>query len=137
MIDPAIKKNRWLHIAGLTEFIYGFAELGDTFYLLFLQAHLLPNLYPPGSFAEINNLMNNRPLALFPVFAFFSVGRLVASIGVLRNRLWGFWLSIFVSLVTAFWAVFFLPLGGFDMLGCLFIVAALLVGRLGRAPVAA
>jgi hypothetical protein len=56
----------------------------------------------------------------------------LAAVGVLRNRLWGFWLSLFLSLVTTFCAVFFLPLGGFDMLSCLFIVAALLVGRLNR-----
>jgi hypothetical protein len=132
MIDPLVKKNRWLLAAGLTELVYGLGEAGDTLYLLFLQAHLLPNLYPGWSFAEIKMLMDNRPLALFPVFAFFSVGRVVASIGVLRNRLWGFWLSLFISLVTTVFAVFFLPLGGFDMLGCLFIVVALLVSRLGR-----
>jgi hypothetical protein len=40
-------------------------------------------------------------------------------------------LSLFVSLVTTFWAVFSLPLGGIDLLACLFIVSALLIGRLG------
>jgi hypothetical protein len=132
MIDPLVKKNRWLLAGGLTEFIYGFGEIFDTLYLLLLQVHLLPNFYPAWNFSEISDLMRAQPVALFPVFAFFSAGRLVASIGVLRNRLWGFWLSIFISLVTATWAVFFLPWGGFDMLGCLFIVLALLLGRLGR-----
>jgi hypothetical protein len=131
MMDGKIKGNRWLLAAGLTGLVYGLGEIGDTLYLLFLQARLLPNIYPAWRFSEINNLMNNRPIILFPVFAFFAIGWLVTSLGVLRNRLWGFWLSLFVSLVTAFWAVFFLPLGGIDLLACLFIVSALLIGRLG------
>jgi hypothetical protein len=132
MIDPPVKKNRWLAAAGLFELIYGLAEAGDTFYVLLLQARLAPNVYLPWAFPEIGTLMNARPAALFPVFAFFSFGRIAAAIGVLHNRLWGFWLTLFLSIATAFWAVFFLPLGGLDMLGCLFIVGALLAGRLGR-----
>jgi hypothetical protein len=131
MMDEKIKANRWLLAGGLTELIYGLGEIGDTLYLLFLQARLLPNVYPAGSFSEINQLMSKRPIVLFPVFAFFALGRLVASLGVLRNHLWGFWLSLFVSLVTAFWAAFFLPLGGIDLLACLFIISSLLIGRLG------
>jgi hypothetical protein len=135
MMDEKIKANRWLLAAGLAELIYGIGEIGDTFYLLFLQARLLPNVYPAWSFSEINHLMNDQPIVLFPVFAFFTIGRLVASLGVLRNCLWGYWLSLFVSLVTAFWAIFFLPLGGIDLLACLFIVSALLIGRLGSGSI--
>jgi hypothetical protein len=131
VMDGTIKANRWLLAAGLTELIYGLGEIVDTLYLLFLQARLLPNIYPAWTFSEINHLMIDQPIILFPVFAFFAIGRLVASLGVLRNRLWGFWLSLIVSLVTMFWAVFFLPLGGIDLLTSLFIVSALLVGRLG------
>jgi hypothetical protein len=132
MIDPLVKKNRWLAVAGLFELLYGLGEIGDTFYMLLLQARLVPNVYLPWTFPEIGSLMNSLPAAFFPVFAFFSFGRIAAAAGVLRNRLWGFWLTLFLSIVTAFWAVFFLPLGGLDMLGCLFIVGALLAGRLGR-----
>jgi hypothetical protein len=132
MINPLVKRNRWLAAAGLFELLYGAAEIGDTVYVLLLQARLVPNVYIPWTFSEIDRLMNAQPVALFPVFAFFSFGRLAAAIGILRNRLWGFWLTLFLSVVTAFWAVFFLPLGGLDMLGCLFIVGALLAGRLGR-----
>jgi hypothetical protein len=132
MMDPLVKRNRWLLVSGLSELTYGLGEFGDTMYLLFLQGHLLPNYYPVWSFAELNHLMSASPAILSPVFAFFAVGRLVAAMGVLRNRLWGFWLSLFLSLVTASWAVFFLPLGGIDMIACLLIVCALLVGRFGH-----
>jgi hypothetical protein len=132
MIDPLVKRNRWLTAAGLFELIYGLAETGDTFYLLLLQARLLPNIYVPWTFSEIDRLMNVQPVVLFPVFAFFAFGRIAAGVGVLRNRMWGFWLTLFLSVVTTFWAVFFLPLGGLDMLGCLLLVGALLAGRLGR-----
>jgi uncharacterized membrane protein (DUF2068 family) len=132
MMDPLVKKNRWLLTAGLAQLIYGLVEMGDSLYLLLLQARLLPSFYPTWSFQEIENLMRTRPAVLFPVFAFFAVGRLLAAWGVLRNRLWGFWLSIFISAATVLGAAFFLPLGGGDMLACLFIVSALLIGRLGR-----
>ena len=135
MIEPLVKKNRWLAAAGLFELIYGLCEIGDTLYLLLLQTRLVSNIYLPWSFSEVDALMNTQPAVLFPVFAFFACGRITAAIGILRNRLWGFWLTLFLSLVTAFWAVFFLPLGGLDMLGCLFIVGALLAGRLGRNPI--
>jgi hypothetical protein len=91
-----------LLVAGLTQLVYGLIEAGDSLYLLLLQARLLPNLYPAWNFFEIDDLMRGRPAVLFPVFTFFAIGRLLASRGVLRNHLWGFWLSIFVSAETVF-----------------------------------
>jgi len=135
MIDSQIRKNGWLSSAGWIELVYGAGECVDTFYLFFLQAHMLPNLYPTMNFAEINDLLVNHPLYLVAVFAFFALGRLTAGIGVLHNRLWGFWLSLFMSLVTVIWAVFMLPTSGVDMLGCLIIVILLLIGRFGRHPI--
>jgi hypothetical protein len=132
MIDPLVKKNHWLLSAGLAQLIYGLGEVGDSLYLLLLQVRLLPNLYPAWDFSEIDNLMRTQPAVLFPIFAFFAIGRLLAAWGVLHNRLWGFWLSLFISAATVFCAVFFLPLGGIDLLACLFLVSALLIGRLGR-----
>jgi hypothetical protein len=135
MIEIKVKENHWLLAGGLVQLIYGLGEIGDTFYLLFLQAHWLPNVYPAWTFPEMEGLMRSQPAVLFPVFAFFAIGRVVASLGILHNRMWGFWLSLFVSLVTAFWSVFVLPLGGIDLLACLFIVSALLAGRMGERPI--
>jgi len=135
MIDAKVKETSWLLAGGLVQLVYGLGEIGDTLYLLFLQAHWLPNVYPAWNLPEVEGLMHSQPAVLFPVFAFFAIGRVVASLGVLHNRLWGFWLSMFVSLVTALWAVFMLPLGGIDLLACLFIVSALLAGRLGGRPI--
>jgi hypothetical protein len=135
IIDPRVKRNRWLAAAGLFELVYGLCEIADTVYVLLLQFRIAPNISLPWSFSGIDKLINTQPAALFPVFAFFSFGRIAAGAGVLRNRMWGFWLTLFLSIVTAFWAVFFLPLGGFDMLGCLFIVGALLAGRFGRGAI--
>jgi hypothetical protein len=78
--------------------------------------------------------MDHQTIVLFPVFMFFAVGRFLAAVGVLRNRLWGFWLGIFISTITILSAIFFLPLGGIDMLLCLFVVVALLLGFLGNVP---
>jgi hypothetical protein len=134
-MDNSVKSNRWLAAAGLFELVYGLCEIADTVYVLLLQARLVPNVYLPWAFPEIGSLMDSFPAAFFPVFAFFSFGRIAAGAGVLRNRMWGFWLTLFLSLVTAVWALFFLPLGGLDMLGCLLIVGALLAGRFGRGAI--
>ncbi|MBN2083941.1 MAG: hypothetical protein JW748_01865 [Anaerolineales bacterium] len=135
MINPLVKRNHGLMTAGLAQLVYGLGEVGDSLYLLLLQIRLLPNLYPAWEFSEIDNLMRTRPAVLIPIFAFFAIGRLLAAGGVLHNRLWGFWLSLFLSAATVFCAVFFLPLGGIDLLACLFIVSALLIGRFGREPI--
>ncbi|MBN1438760.1 MAG: hypothetical protein JW929_05045 [Anaerolineales bacterium] len=79
--------------------------------------------------------MNAQPVALFPVCAFFACGRIAAAVGVLRNRMRGFWPTLFLSWATVIWAMFFLPLGGLDMLACLFLVVALPAGRPGRKPI--
>jgi hypothetical protein len=116
MMSLPVKRNRWLAAAGLVEWMYGAAEIGDALYVLLLQARLAPNIHLPWTFSEIDKWLNTRPAALFPVFAFFAFGRIAAAAGILRNRLWGFWLTLFLSTVTALWAVFFLPWGGLDML---------------------
>ncbi len=135
MTDSQFRKNGWLNTAGWIELVYGAGECVDTLYLFFMQAHILPNFYPTMNFAEINDLLVKHPLYLAAVFTFFALGRLTAGIGVLYNRLWGFWLSLFISLVTVIWAVFMLPLAGADMLGCLIIIILLLIGRFGRQPI--
>jgi uncharacterized membrane protein (DUF2068 family) len=134
MIDPLVRERRWLLIAVVTQLVYGLGEVGDSLYLLLMQAHLLPNLYPVWTFSEIEDLMNRQPGCLFPVFAFFAAGRLLAAYGLFHNRLWGFWLTIFVSSATVALAIFFLPLGGFDMLMCLFIVCVLLIDHYSDKP---
>jgi hypothetical protein len=134
MIDPLVKKNRWLLAAGLTLLIYSFIEMGDSLYVFPLQAGWIPDLYPTCIFPGIESLLTHNPMFLFPVFAFFATGRFLAAKGVLHNHLWGFWLGIFISTVTVIVAVFFLPMGGIDMLLSLFVVTALLLGFLGTKP---
>ncbi len=133
-IDPFIRQNGWLLAAGLTMLIYGLGEAGDSLYLLIVQAGLLPYIHLNWTFPEIGKLMDHQTIVLFPVFMFFAAGRFLAAVGVLRNRLWGFWLGIFISTITILSAIFFLPLGGLDMLLSLFVVVALLLGFLGNVP---
>jgi hypothetical protein len=134
MIDPLVKSNRWLLAAGLTMLIYSLIEIGDSLYVFPLQTGWIPNLYPTCVFPEIESLLTQNPILLFPVFAFFAASRCLAAIGVLRNRLWGFWMGLFISAATVIYAVFFLPMGGIDLLLCFFIVTALLLGYFGCTP---
>jgi hypothetical protein len=45
MVDPLIKKNRGLLIAGLTMLVYGLIEAVDSLYVFPLQAGWIPDLY--------------------------------------------------------------------------------------------
>ncbi|MBN1537037.1 MAG: hypothetical protein JW908_09920 [Anaerolineales bacterium] len=71
MIDPLVKKNGWLLAAGLAMLVYGAIEIGDSLYVFPLEAGWIPELYPPFVFQEIEKLLADNPLSLFPLFAFF------------------------------------------------------------------
>lgn len=82
MINEKVKETPWLLAGGLAQLVYGLGEIGDTLYLLFLQAHWLPNFYPAWTFPEAEGLMRSQPAVLFPAFAFFAIGRVVASCAI-------------------------------------------------------
>ena len=50
MIDAKVKETYWLLAGGLVQLVYGLGEISDTLYLLLLQAHWLPNVYPALTF---------------------------------------------------------------------------------------
>ena len=103
------------------------------------RRHFLPALlgcapaskFLPGLEFLRNQPSNERsayhPLPGLLLFLNRAVG---GSPGILRNRLWGIWLSLFILLVTVFWAVFFLPLGGIELLPTCSSLARC-IGRLG------
>jgi hypothetical protein len=124
--------------AGLAQLVYGLGDTGDRLYLLccYKPACCQTSTWIGGSPRSTAWCAPARRSSSRGLSPFFAIGRLLASWRVLRNRLWGFWLSIFTSAATVFWAVFFLPLGGIDLLACLFIVSALFAGRLGRESIA-
>jgi len=96
---------------------------------------LIANLYPKMLFAEMQTLFDRQPVWLVPLFLFYTSLRVTSAIGLWRNRMWGFWLTIFVTTATLMMAPLLLPMTTVEMLlnGVLMIV--LLIGVLGDQPI--
>jgi hypothetical protein len=135
LIDVDLRRNRWLLTAGLLLLLYGLVEVLDSATLLAMQWGGIGNPYPSFVFQQINDLLNKSPLWLLPVFCFFAYFRLMAAVGILRNRLWGLWAAIWVEAITLVFVPFLLPMAGGDALGAILIVTCLLIGYLDRRPI--
>jgi len=131
-----IKKNRWIFTAGIILLLYGLVEIVTCATLLLMNWKAIENPYPSFVFQEMNDLMNNRPLYMFPVFVFLTYFRLMSAVGILRNRMWGFWMAIFVTSVNLAIMPLFLPLAGGDALAAIVIITCLFIGYLGKQPIA-
>jgi len=57
--------------------------------------------------------------------------RIFATIGLFKNRLWGFWIGILCLTMTMIWDILIIPIGFFELLGCVFISMVLLIGYFG------
>nr|WP_276509194.1 DUF2127 domain-containing protein [Pseudoclavibacter chungangensis] len=94
---------------------------------------------------DLDDLASRLPIIL-PFFAgqlvlmmvmsgLFAALRIVASIGLLKNRMWGYALSVVNCVVTLVLMVFMLPAGIVDGLLSGTALVLLFVGRYGDAPV--
>lgn len=85
-------------------------ELGAFMILIFATIINNPTLYSENISFALPYLQQH--LALFMVMAgIFGVLRLVGAIGILKNRMWGFTLSLIMIAVTFVLMIFMLPSG--------------------------
>jgi hypothetical protein len=128
-----IRKNKWLYIGAISLMIYAIIEIIDciTFFLIILS--VVPNfsvdLYL--AFPEIKQLFVSQPIYLMPMVLSFTSMRAVATVGLFKNRLWGFWVGILSLTMTMIWDIIIIPIGFFELLGCVFISIVLLIGYFG------
>ena len=61
--------------------------------------------------------------------------RLISGIGVLKNRSWGFWMAIVVSIYTLCVFDLFLPMGVYDGIITVTILSFILIGKLKKSPI--
>ena len=126
------KQKKLIRSAAIFQLIYALIEVVDCIYAGLMALGLAPNIYPKMLFAEVQVMFDNEPIWLVPLFLFYTSLRLTSAIGLWKNRLWGFWLAIFVSLSTVIMSPFLLPFTTTEMLlnGILMIV--LLIGFFGE-----
>ena len=93
---------------------------------------LVANPYPAMIFSQFNDLLNNHPLWMLPVFLYFTLLRFVSAVGLFRQRMWGFWTTVLVCTTTILWSPFLMPLTGLEMLIDAAILFLLLLGFFGE-----
>lgn len=131
MKELTIKKNKWLYAASLSMLCYSILEMSDSIIVLLMTLNLVPNFYLIFEFnvPMIQQLLETQPLTLAPVFWSFTLMRVVSTIGLFKNRLWGLYIGLISLILTMILTVLlFLPVGGFELLGCTIILILLIVG---------
>ncbi len=131
MKELTIKKNRWLYAASLSMLCYSILEMSDCIIVLLMTLNLVPNFYLIFEFnvPMIQQLLETQPLTLAPIFWAFTLMRVVSTIGLFKNRLWGLYIGLISLILTMILTVLlFLPVGGFELLGCTIILILLIVG---------
>lgn len=137
-----IKKNKPLLIAGWILLVYSILEIMDCITMVLIGVGL--NIIPSDLYQQAATMLfpmfydmtkSVAPLLLALFFFIFTLMRFIAAIGVLRNRLWGFFIGIIDLLLTMIIAMLFIPVGILEMFGCSIILILLLIGRFGDQPI--
>ena len=124
--------KRLVRIVAIMLAIYALIEASDCITLLLMSFGLVANPYPAMIFSQFNDLLNNHPLWMLPVFLYFTSLRSVSALGLFRQRMWGLWTTVLVCTTTILWSPFLMPLTGLEMLIDAAILFLLLLGFFGE-----
>lgn len=124
-----------IRAAAVLQSLYALAEISDCLVVLLMSLGLVANFHPKMLFQETQNLFDSQRVWLVPLFLFYTSLRVTSAIGLWRNRIWGFWLALFVSTATFIMAPLLLPYTAAEMLLNGILVAILLIGSFGEAPI--
>ncbi len=131
------KQQLLIRIVAFILSAYALIEIGDCITAVLMAFGLIGNPYPTMLFSEMQALFDQQPVWLVPLFLFFTSLRVTASVGLWMNRLWGFWIALFVSVATLILAPFLLPFTSAEMLGNGILIILLLFGFFGNKPILA
>ena len=126
------RPNRAIRWAAILLIIYGVIETGDCLAVIAMQWDLVGNYYPAFVFPGLQHLMETQPIWFLPPFLFFTVLHLLSGAGLWCNRLWGWWMALFVTGAVIIFVPFLLPMSGGDMLVAILLIGLLLIGRFSR-----
>ncbi len=122
-----------IRTAAIMQSLYALLEITDCIVAMLMALGLLGNYYPKMLFQEIQTLFDSQATWLVPLFLFYTSLRVISAIGLWRNRMWGFWLALFVSAATLIMAPLLLPFTTVEMLLNGVLVVLLLIGFFGDA----
>ena len=129
-----IRNNKYLFSASISMLIYSILEIIDSIVIILMALNLIPNLSLVLKFYVpiIQQLLESQPLTLAPIFWAFTLMRVISTIGLFKNLLWGFWIGIISLTISMLLAIIFLPFGALELLACSIILILLIVGFYGN-----
>jgi hypothetical protein len=132
--NNSIKENKPLFTAALILLIYGIAEMGDCIYAFLITLHIVsaPGFVLTFAFPAMQEIWTHQPMFMLFIFLVFTSLRISSALGILRNRLWGWWLALISSILTLGVMPLFLPFGALDGIIAVPLLILLLVGYFGH-----
>jgi len=130
--SQSASSRRMIRWAAIILLVYSAIETVDCLALIGMQTGLIANLYPPFIFKEIEQVMNGRPLLMLPAFLFFMLFHLWAGVGLWKNRLWGWWMAVFITAAVVVFSPILLPVSGADLLVTIPLAGLLFIGYFGQ-----
>lgn len=134
-VTQSEKRPFWLKTAVIIQAIYALIEIIDCGFAILMTVGIISNFYPPMLMPEIQSMFDSDPVWLIPLFLFYTSLRAVSAYGLWHNRLWGLWLTIFVTCATLVMAPFLLPLTTGEMLLNGILIMILFIGYFGKRPI--
>ncbi len=136
-ISTQIKNNRALYWAGLIQLTYGLFELVDTIVMSLIAIGIFPNFYSSmvSVETEIGRLIEMMPILFVPIFAFITFFRVISGYWILKNKLKGFWVAIFITGFSVIAVWFFLPFGALDLIIICPFIILLFIGYFQDTPI--
>lgn len=135
-ISPDIKLNKPLYYGAILQLVYASIEFIDSLSIPLIALGMMPNLYLMMPFAnpELSSLLANEPMWFIPIFWFFTVFRIASGYWILQNKAKGFWIAMFISVITLVAAFFLLPFAVIDIIGTGIVVFLLIMGYFKDQP---
>jgi hypothetical protein len=133
--NSEIRQNRYLYISAICMMIYALIELTDCITIVFISFGRVPNIYLSMdliSFEAIVSLLETQPYTFIPFFFAFTLIRVISTIGLFKNREWGFWIGVSGLLVTMILTILFLPMGSVEILFCAVLLCIMIIGKFDK-----
>jgi len=129
-----LKTNRSMYIGAIFLLVYSIIEIIDCVSLILICLGIIPNfsVILDFVFPEMKQLFVATPINLVPMVLSFTLMRIIATIGLFKNRLWGFWIALLSLVITMIWTILIIPLGFYELLGCTVISILLIIGYFGN-----
>ncbi|MFW9897396.1 MAG: hypothetical protein ACFFD7_16445 [Candidatus Thorarchaeota archaeon] len=117
--------------------IYSLIEISDCVFLFLIIMNLAPNLYLNLGIIipEIQQILANQPVYFLPFFLSFTFLRILATIGIFKNLIWGLYIGIISLILTMIMTLIFIPFGFFELFFCSIILILIFIGFYGKKPI--